>query len=257
MRVQAGIDQFAITLKQTHKTQHSCKNLTLEIDPMYSPEFNLHTSAEIASLPNKWDPFHDEFINTIKEKGMTMLHYDFKAINPEEYISDGDGGRLFFIYMDNVYAASNPDTGEIVCNTGVTLCSPYYGSDCEEIEMPSGGKKIVRMAGGIVIDMNPSPDDRIAYVSHAGSVPEVLTGFTIKPGDLVFREPATNYEYEIEGKTWYVVSQMLIEAVIDPEEVFDWSKPKKKEKNYKFVDRQAQLDEILDNRKHKKNFRMA
>lgn len=248
----AGINKIAIRLDSFYNEEIG-QDVKFKIDPLYRPEHNMNTSAQIEALPEKVDKHFVDFINEVRDTGCTHIHFDYKAISKDEYIMDDDH-RIYFIPIELVYCATYqtdkpnafhdipPNRGALIehsinkrngnesytyCvpNNGIILCKPFYGFGYET-EVVDGFEAIVKKENGIVVDINPDPDDRIAQVAAVGYFPPNYFEQDINQGDLVFRATHTNYEYDVHGVKLYVMRIELVWGVIDTQ-AFDYKGKKR------------------------------
>ena len=219
MKVSGGIDRIPVRINEFYKRNVLGKtsSLSLHFDPTYAPTEHITTIAEIVGLPSVVSDYWKPFIDSIKNfkhldpEGTSHLYFDYKALEEDEVVHDEDGNKIYFVELYLVFAASQEVDGEtlVSVNTGFTLCSPFYGFGWKNIDIHGNGEMTrVREKSGIIIEMNPSPDERIAYIRHC----PVDSPFDV--GDIVFREAETNYEYEIAGETVYVVRRENVDGVL-------------------------------------------
>lgn len=205
--LKAGKNKVAVKLDKFLNDEVKHGNLTFAIDPMYRPSHHVNTCGEIYGLPVAVSNFYKPFEQALKRSN--RVHFDYKSVEEKDFVVSEEGYKIYFIDLHMVFCAVEDlpfDDAKIVhCNEHVALCEPFYGFGFEEVMMPDGGKVLAKENSfGIVTETNPEPHDTVAYVKHCTP----LSG--LKSGDLVLREAHTNYEYEIEGETLYVVHTDLI-----------------------------------------------
>ncbi len=217
LEIIAGVDRIAVRMHggfYEESIQHG--SLKIAIDPLYNPTKYIKTRAEIIGLPVKVSAEHDDFIQILRKTKFEWLYFDYKALDFFDEFLDENGNKIYFVPLDMVFCATIESTEKpvIQCCTGVTLCKPFYGFGFKEIVIPGVATMIARETSGIITDMNPKPDERIAYVESVGPVYKNYFPQKISAGDLVFRESHTNYEYEIAGQKLYVVRLENIDGVL-------------------------------------------
>jgi co-chaperonin GroES (HSP10) len=238
--VQAGINRVAVRMPGWLNDTVKHKSLELQFDPLYNPTMHQVTSGLIESVPYKVDLDFEKF-NADMEGVCTHVHFDFKALNEEEYVQDGED-RIYFVPIEWIYAATyelpkpdafhdsfliahdtNTRNGQeryvyAYANTGVVLCSAFYGFGFEEMEVDGQMVACKPNSLGIITEISPSADPRVARVEVIGSPWETDHVQPMKQGDLVFRDAHTNYEYDIHGVKLFVVKSENIAGVITTEE---------------------------------------
>jgi len=233
--MKGGVNTFIVSLgKETHNDKMSHGSLEIVVDTGFRPEWHLKTSAPIVAKPLKVSPAFQPFIDVLSDD-FKELHFDYKAIN-EEMMFHENGEILLFIPIELVFGASTDD-GKLAVNVGVAICEPVYGKNVEK--MTDGS--YLEFCGDIVIDHNPKPDDRIARIKEIGAVSPLMNEFGLKTGDLVFRDEATNYKYEISGETLWVVRHQNLVAFVEDETEIE-IKGKKKHTNYDGVVDKSDVD---------------
>lgn len=219
--IQAGINKIAVRLNEFYTSELGSEEFKVKIlvsndDDMMKTKY-IKTGGEIVGLPLsvkevEHSIYEDVIINFDnfyeKLKQCDHVYFDYKALDEDEYIEDAEGNKVYFVDIINIFCGTieNEDTQRVYPNTNITLCKPFYGFGYEEIQLPDGttvrGKE--SKSTGIIYDTNPPPHERIAIVAH----PDMES--SLGKGDIVMREPKTNYEYDIAGESFYVVPTDLI-----------------------------------------------
>jgi len=207
--MKAGINKIAIKLGDFYNREVKSKTseLSLHFDPGYHPDRHINTKGKIASLPYKVDEEWVPFLDSIQQA--EYLYFDYKALNEDEFVQNDQKEKIYFVDIDMVFCATDSEEKEIYPNTGWAVCSPFFGFGYIEED-----GRIIKERNGIVIDVNPNPDERIAKIEAFGPVSTTDFPQDIHPGDLVFRDASTNYEYEINYKKLYVVRHENIAGVL-------------------------------------------
>jgi hypothetical protein len=215
-KIQAGLNKVAVSLPSFYNETIEHGELKLHIDPQFNPTKHVKTKARICGLPLNLDEDFIPFLQALEK--CDYLYFDFKALEEMDFVLSEKREKVYFVPIELVYAATIEDginEPEIYPNSGVVLCEPFYGFGCEMIDMPDGSSLRARMHNGIIVKMNPKPDDRIATVRAIGPMRRNVPEQNISENNLVFRESFTNYEYEIAGTTLYVVNLENIDGVLE------------------------------------------
>ena len=250
--MKGGINRIAVKINDFYKREVLSKtsSLSLHFDPTYAPDQHIATIAEIVGVCDDVHPRWRQFVDDIKD--FDHLYFDYKALEENEVAIDKDGNKIYFVELYLVFAASKEVKGEsplVLTNTGFTLCSPFYGFGWKNIDVHGNGELTMAKENkfGMITEINPEPDNRIAYVRHADK------SFELSVGDLVFREAETNYEYEIAGELVYVVRNENIDGILKCKhfayDLTDDVRNEYENADFSAVDNRAIAKDILDDLK--------
>lgn len=212
--LRAGLNKVAVCLPSFYQEEVVEGELKLVIDPKFNPTKWVNTRARIVGLPLDLDKDYTPFLQALSKS--EYLYFDYKALEEMDYVLDKNKDRVYFVPIELAYAATIESTPhpQIFPNTGIVLCESFHGFGVEEIEVMPGTKMKAQIKSGIIYRINPPADDRIAYVRYVGPYRSDTPLQPLEPGQLVFRDPHTNYEYEIAGKKLYVVNLENVNGVL-------------------------------------------
>lgn len=256
--MEAGVNKVAISLPSFYNETVRAGSVDLHIDTSFNPTKHQKTDAKIVGLPIKVDEAYEPFLRDLRRSD--RVYFDFKALDHMDYVTNARKDKIYFVPIEMVLAASSesagPDNGQdpasapqepkIYPNVGIVLCSPFYGFGFTEIEIAPNHKVIARGKNGLLTDINPKPDDRIAFVEYIGAMRPNVPDQNLSPKDLVFRDSFTNYEYEIAGRKLYVVDIDNINGVLSGSD-FSYKANDSVRNEYKYdIDATKQLKEASD-----------
>ena len=195
-----NINIIGVKVEKTHEDRLG----SFSIDAGYNPTAHARTYGTVA-MPTLGFTFgwqmEDDFFKIGDE-----VHFWFDALQDSPCI-EIDGNKVYMIHVNQIYVRVRD--GVITPRNGKALVEPYYGEGVEEVEV-AGVKTMARISGGLVVSMDVAPDERIATIHSLGGSLSHESPLDLKPGDLVYRDKATNYAMDILGKTLFCLDQNLI-----------------------------------------------
>jgi len=210
-----GHNTVIVKLKDNQFYNTNLKSKTsefsLEFDPSYNPGHHIKTEAEIVGVPDIVDANLTEFRDRLRN--CETVFFDYKALEESDYVlEEGTNNRLYFLSIGFIFCGGTSlsiPKGEnpyhvITIHPDWVICEPFYGFGWEEED----GQKVRKSPSGIIFEMNPDPDIRIARIRESDD------SIRYPIGSLVFREPNTNYAHYINGDLVYMVRKENIDGIL-------------------------------------------
>lgn len=207
--IKVGHNYVAVKLEgeefYTKNLKSKTSEFSLGFDPSFDPTRWIKTEAEIHSVGWSFDENLKEFAEDLKDCHAVV--FDYKALEQSDYVLDTDGRRVYFVPVGFIFCGIASDVeldSQMIyaLHPDWTICKPFYGFGFIEED----GAIVKKSPSGIITEINPDPDERIAVMKESEGDFEV--------GSLVFREANTNYEYEVMGETVYMVRKENIDGVL-------------------------------------------
>lgn len=214
--MKAGVNKVAVQMEKFYEDSYDNGDFKIYIHYKSRPTHHIKTGANIHALPIFVSEIYKDFSDKLSRS--SRVYFDYKTLDENDFVVCEDGYKIYFVPIDMIFCSIEelPFDNEVIIhpNHNITLCEPYYGENVEEVDLGDGKKSVCTIdpKTNLLLNTNIKPDERIAKVF-------VSSDENLSSGDCVFREPKTNYEYEIEGKNLYVVMNHLIMGVVDPKTI--------------------------------------
>jgi co-chaperonin GroES (HSP10) len=171
----------------------------------YKPEWHAILHGEVYSPPTK---------TNIKQEILPgdKIYFHYLAADSEEMMTSPDNGRkMLRVPESSIFCIVR--NGEIIPYGGHVFAKPVYSDDIQEVDVD--GKKIMARVSnsGLVTSTQVSFIKNSTIVKHIGP-PLHGDDLGVVPGDMVFMEPNSHKEYEVEGEKYHIFEQSDILCII-------------------------------------------
>lgn len=237
--MKAGVNQVVVRVKKTKNdeivtgiTDSSGNPLILLKDTDFEPEKNAIIHAEVVAAPEKlsgvevtreYDGYplrrdrHEHVLLKYEDLPVEIISGDkvyfhfHSLIDDESFLYKENGWLYFVIQYHHIFCAVRGQ--EIVPIAGYVLVDPYFGDDIEDIQVPQVGVGLMPMptsvkgkvsSSGLITELHERPMYLEGVVRHVSKYIDFV-GVDVKPGDRILYTIESDFENEIEGKTYYVM----------------------------------------------------
>ena len=181
-----------VSVKQKLSDTIKYGTLELYIDPAFKPEFHSPVTGIVEGV-------HDGIDDNIKVG--RRIYFDYKSVGPDEQEFMVNGKVVYIIPV--YFLLCVIVDGEVKMLGDRVFCNSIEVEGSEESECEG---IIRKSATGIIEAINLKHDLEKAKVAFIGE-----NDLGISNGDVIYYEKASDDEYEIEGKKYFVMRQENLE----------------------------------------------
>lgn len=128
---------------------------------------------------------------------IVVLH--FNSIDEDSKV-ETNKGVFYLVPYEYVFAVIRDS--EIVVIGGRVLCLPLYDDAVEE-----DGMMVRKTGSGIITEINVKHDFKRAILSHIGTPLKGSKELPVKAGDMIWYPKDADFENEVQGKTYFCMTQ--------------------------------------------------
>lgn len=203
-------DQIFVHLEKPFKEEvETDSGLKLHFDPMYNPTKNVNNFGEVAATPRGMTlPIDAE----IKKGDIAYFHHNYAA--ESHYRHKIGDNNYHLVDYDMVFAVKR---GDLIIPIGEwCLCEAVYDDDVTD-EVIDGKKMKVVEKNGIIVDVDPNHNAKVARLFAKGSGRHDEPVIEVESGDYVVYELDADFENTIDGKKFFTIRQSDLIAKVDKE----------------------------------------
>lgn len=131
-----------------------------------------------------------------------ILYFHFNSILPDTKVDLNIYGKPYYlVHMEQIFAMVR--NGEVIMYGGRVLAEPIYDNDVEDV----GGMKVRKTESGIISEINVTHNLKKARLTHIGNPLSNQVKTDVAPGDIIFYDKDADFENEVEGKTYFCMTQ--------------------------------------------------